>query len=106
MEGALRAIAEPRRQEILRLIGDGEMASGEIAAHFDVSRPAISQHLQVLKAAGLVTERRLGTRHLYQVRPEAIAQLKTFLDQFWEGSLARLAEEAEAEQRRLDSERP
>jgi DNA-binding transcriptional ArsR family regulator len=105
MEEALRAIAEPRRQEILRLIGDREMASGEIAAHFSVSRPAISQHLQVLKAAGLVSERRLGTRHLYQVRPEAIAELKTFLDQFWEGALADLAEAAEAEQRRLDSER-
>ena len=104
MEDGLRAIAEPRRQEILRLLGDREMASGEIAGHFDVSRPAISQHLQVLKAAGLVSERRLGTKRLYQVRPEALAELKAFLDQFWEGALSSLAEAAEKEQRRRDNE--
>ena len=102
VEEALRAIAEPRRQEILRLLGDRELASGEIASHFDVSRPAISQHLQVLKSAGLVSERRLGTRRLYQVRPEALAELRSFLDQFWDGALARLAEVAESEQRRKD----
>jgi uncharacterized protein YndB with AHSA1/START domain/DNA-binding transcriptional ArsR family regulator len=81
MDEMLRAIAEPRRQEILRLVSRRELASGEIAAHFNVSRPAISQHLQVLKSAGLVTERRIGTRHLYQVRPEALAELKAFLDE-------------------------
>ena len=105
MEEALRAIAEPRRQEILRLLGDQELASGEIASHFNVSRPAISQHLQVLKSAGLVTERRLGTRHLYQVRPEALAELRSFLEQFWDASLTRLAEAAEREQRRQDDRR-
>src|SRR5687768_9546408 len=98
----LRALAEPRRQDILRLVGENELASGEIAAHFNVSRPAISQHLQVLKAAGLVSERRLGTRHLYQARPEGLAELRAYLEQFWEGALAGLAEAAEAEQRRLD----
>ena len=105
MEEALRAIAEPRRQEILRLLGEQELASGEIATHFNVSRPAISQHLQVLKAAGLVTERRLGTRRLYQVRPEAIAEIKAFLDQFWSGALERLAEAAETAQRKVDDDR-
>jgi DNA-binding transcriptional ArsR family regulator len=103
MEAALRAIAEPRRQEILRLVAGHEMSSGDIAAHFDVTRPAISQHLQVLKAAGLVTERRQGTRRLYQARREGLAELKAFLEQFWDTSLARLAVAAEAEQRRLDS---
>jgi DNA-binding transcriptional ArsR family regulator len=103
MENSLRAIAEPRRQEILRLIALEELASGEIAAHFDVSRPAISQHLGVLKAAGLVSERRDGTRRLYQVRPDGLAQLLEFLDQFWAGRLERLATVAEAEQRRHDS---
>ena len=73
MEMVLRALAEPRRQEILQLVADRELPSGEIAAHFAVSRPAISQHLQVLKAAGLVNERRGGTRHFYQARPEALA---------------------------------
>ena len=100
MEEVLRAIAEPRRQEIIRVLGDRELPSGEIASHFKVSRPAISQHLQVLKAAGLISERRLGTKRLYQVRPEAIAQLKVFLEQFWEGALANLADQAEAEQLR------
>jgi DNA-binding transcriptional ArsR family regulator len=102
MEDALRAIAEPRRQEILRVLGDQELTSGQVASHFNVSRPAISQHLQILKSAGLVTERRLGTRHLYQVRREALAELRLFLEQFWDSSLTRLAEAAEAEQRRRD----
>ncbi|HEX5140288.1 MAG TPA: metalloregulator ArsR/SmtB family transcription factor, partial [Dehalococcoidia bacterium] len=80
MQDMLKALAEPRRQEILKLIGDKEMASGEIAGHFNVSRPAISQHLQVLKAAGLVNERQLGTRRLYQARPEGLAELRAFMD--------------------------
>jgi len=104
MEAVLRALAEPRRQEILRLVSERELASGEIAAHFAVSRPAISQHLQVLKAAGLVSERRLGTRRFYQARPEGLAELKAFLEQFWGDALERLAAAAEAQQRRLDDE--
>ncbi|HXH21396.1 MAG TPA: metalloregulator ArsR/SmtB family transcription factor [Dehalococcoidia bacterium] len=100
MEDALRAIAEPRRLEILRLIATREMPSGEIASHFTVSRPAISQHLQVLKAAGLVSERRQGTRRLYRARPEALAELRAFLDKFWESSLDRLKQAAEAQERR------
>ena len=104
MEAVLRALAEPRRQEILRLVSERELASGVIAAHFAVSRPAISQHLQVLKAAGLVSERRLGTRRFYQARPEGLAELKAFLEQFWGDALERLAAAAEAQQRRLDDE--
>ena len=102
MQTVLRALAEPRRQQILRLISRRELAAGEIAASFSVSRPAISQHLQVLKAAGLVSERRLGTRRLYQARPEALAELSAFIEQFWDDALARLAEAAKAEQRRQD----
>ena len=105
MQLVLRALAEPRRQEILRLVSQYELASGEIAAHFSVTRPAISQHLQVLKAAGLVSERRDGTRHLYVARPEGLAELKAFLEEFWDSALARLATVAEAQQRRLDDER-
>ena len=105
MQEVLRALAEPRRQEILQLIGSSEMASGEIAGHFSVSRPAISQHLQVLKAAGLVTERKLGTRRLYQARPEGLAELRAFIEAFWDDALSRLAREAEAEERRLQGER-
>lgn len=102
MESVLRALAEPRRQEILRLISARELASGEIASHFSVSRPAISQHLQVLKAAGLVSERRLGTRRLYQARPEALAELRAFIEGFWDEALTRLSQAAEAEQQRRD----
>ena len=83
----LRAIAEPRRREILRLIQYRELAAGEIAAHFEVSRPAISQHLKVLKEAGLVTERKDGTRNIYSVRQEGLAELREWLDRFWDGTL-------------------
>ena len=100
MQEVLRALAEPRRQEILRLLGNSEMPSGEIAGHFSVSRPAISQHLQVLKAAGLVSERKAGTRRLYQTRPEGLAELRAFIDAFWDDALSRLAREAEAEEGR------
>jgi DNA-binding transcriptional ArsR family regulator len=97
---ALRALAEPRRQEILRVMGERELPAGEIARHFDVSRPAISQHLQVLKAAGLVTERVAGRQHLYRVQPEALESLRQFIGRFWDDALSRLAEAAEAEQKR------
>ena len=100
MQDVLKALAEPRRQEILRLVGERELAAGEIAAHFEVSRPAISQHIQVLKAAGLVTERRAGTKHYYQARPEGLAELRSFIDQFWSDALRRLAAVAESEERR------
>lgn len=100
MEGALRALAEPRRRQILRLVQGEELAAGRIAAHFDVTRPAISQHLNVLKAAGLVTERREGTRRLYRARPEGLAELRDFLNEFWETRLRALAREAEGEERR------
>lgn len=105
MQDVIKALAEPRRQEILKLLGGRELPSGEIASRFNVSRPAISQHLQVLKAAGLVTERRAGTRHFYQTRPEGLAELKTFLEQFWDDALGRLAEVAEEEQRRINDDR-
>ena len=102
MQAALHALAEPRRRDILKLIGERELTSGEIAAHFDVTRPAISQHLQVLKTAGLVSERRIGTRHFYQARPEGLAELKAYIEEFWDAALARLTTVAEAQQRRLD----
>jgi DNA-binding transcriptional ArsR family regulator len=102
MDDALKAIAEPRRQEILRLVRDDEMSSGEIASHFDVSRPAISQHLRVLKDAGLVSERRDRQRRLYRVRPQRISELQEFLGSFWVTGLARLKHEAEAEQNRKE----
>jgi DNA-binding transcriptional ArsR family regulator len=100
MQTVVHAISEPRRREILRLVQDRELAAGEIAARFEVTRPAISQHLTVLKNAGLVTERREGTRRLYRTRPEGLAELQSFLDGFWEDRLELLKHEAEQEKRR------
>jgi DNA-binding transcriptional ArsR family regulator len=100
---ALKAIAEPRRRAILRLVRDEELPSGEIARHFDVSGPAISQHLGVLKEAGLVTERRDGTRRLYRARPEAVRDLLRLLEDFWDDGLDRLRDAAERAQRAKES---
>jgi DNA-binding transcriptional ArsR family regulator len=99
MEAALRAIAEPRRRRILQLVGSEELSAGEIASHFEVTRPAISQHLTVLKGAGLVSERREGTRRLYRARPEGLAELRGFLDEFWADGLDRLKAAAEQAER-------
>jgi DNA-binding transcriptional ArsR family regulator len=99
MQTVVHALSEPHRREILRLVHERELAAGEIAARFDVTRPAISQHLTVLKNAGLVTERRAGTRRLYSARPEGLAELRAFLDGFWEDRLERLKLAAEQERR-------
>src|SRR6266540_773105 len=100
MQTVIQAISEPRRREILRLVRDRELPAGEIAARFEVTRPAISQHLTVLRKAGLVSERREGTRRLYRTRPEGLAELQSFLDGFWEVRLERLKAAAEQEQRK------
>jgi DNA-binding transcriptional ArsR family regulator len=97
-----RAIAEPRRRQILALVRERELSAGEIAANFDVSRPAISQHLQVLRGAGLLSERRQGTSRLYQARPEGMAGLRDFMNDFWTDRLERLRLAAELEQQRRD----
>jgi DNA-binding transcriptional ArsR family regulator len=105
MEAVLKAIAEPRRRAILRLVSDTELPAGSIAVHFDVTRPAISQHLGVLKEAGLVSERRDGTRRLYRARPEGLLEVRAFLDGFWGDRLEALKREAEREERKRDGER-
>ncbi len=87
MDEALRALAEPRRRAILRLVAHDELAAGEVAAVFDVTRTAVSQHLTVLKHAGLLIERRDGTRRLYRARPEGLAGLQKFLEDMWGESL-------------------
>ncbi len=97
---ALKAIANPHRREILRLVGIGELSAGEIAERFDVSRPAVSQHLSVLKEAGLVDERRDGTRRLYRANPNGLVELRDYLDQFWGERLDALKREAEREEER------
>jgi DNA-binding transcriptional ArsR family regulator len=102
-EVVFQAIAEPRRREILRLIQERELTASDIAAHFDVTRPAISQHLRVLVEAQLVTLRREGTRRYYQARPEGLEDVREFLDEFWQASLNRLKRAAEDDERGFDS---
>ncbi|GAA4557445.1 metalloregulator ArsR/SmtB family transcription factor [Pseudonocardia xishanensis] len=89
VDAKFRALAEPRRREILRLVAGGERAAGEIAAEFEVSRTAVSQHLTVLRESGLVSERREGTRRLYRARREAVRELQAALDGIWADALDR-----------------
>jgi DNA-binding transcriptional ArsR family regulator len=94
-EDSFRALAQPRRREILELIRDHELAASEIAARFAVTRSAISQHLTVLKTADLVVERRDGARRLYRADPAGLLGLKQFVDRFWSTGLKRLKDEVE-----------
>ncbi|MEV6846454.1 metalloregulator ArsR/SmtB family transcription factor [Actinoplanes sp. NPDC051411] len=84
----LSALGDPTRQAILDKLTHGPLAVGQLADVLPVSRPAVSQHLKVLKEVGLVTDRQEGTRRLYQADPEALAVLRAYLDAFWERSLA------------------
>lgn len=101
---ALHALAEPRRRAILRLVARHELAAGEIAAAFEVSRTAISQHLTVLKNAGLLTERRAGTRRFYRARAAGLAALREFLDEMWSGALDTARRLVEADRGRTDTD--
>jgi DNA-binding transcriptional ArsR family regulator len=103
VDDALRAIAEPRRREILRLVWHQERSVGEIASHFEVTRPAISQHLRVLENAGLVTLRRDGRRSIYRARRGAMQDLRTKLTGFWDAELAGLKAAAERAEREKGS---
>ena len=99
MHDALTALANPRRREIVRLVWDRERSAGEIAASFDVSWPAISQNLRILKEAGLVTERREGTSRLYRADRQALRPLESYLRRLWTRRVDRLRLLAEAEER-------
>jgi len=101
VDAQLRALAEPRRREILRLVWSQELPAGAIAERFAVTRPAISQHLTVLKEAGLIRERRDGTRRLYRAQPAQLAEVLTFLQGFWDERLDLLKLAAEAEEREV-----
>ena len=103
MDAVLAAIAEPNRRAILRLVAQREMAAGEIATHFSVTRPAVSQHLSVLKEVGLLVERRDGTRRLYRTQPEGLAELRAFLSELWPNALDRFKAAAEATAQTGDS---
>jgi DNA-binding transcriptional ArsR family regulator len=93
---AAAAISDPIRRRVLELVRDRELPAGELAAAFDVSRPAVSRHLRVLREAGLLRERRAGKQRLYRADPRPLAELREWLDGYWSGrldALKRLAEE-------------
>ena len=100
MDAALKALAEPRRREILRLVWSDELPATEIASRFDdVTRSAVSQHLGILREAALVTERRVGTRRLYRANHAQMDRLRQYLDEYWTASLYRLQDLAESAER-------
>jgi DNA-binding transcriptional ArsR family regulator len=96
VQAQLKALADPTRRRILELVADRELPVGAIAEEFPVSRPAISQHIGVLRDAGLVTERREGTRRLYAADPSGLVGIREFLDRFWQVRLQDLKNAAEA----------
>src|SRR5579872_5628327 len=101
-DAVLRALADPHRRQILRLVQHAELPAGQIAAQFDLTQQAVSQHLTVLKRAGLLAERRDGTRRLYSLRPQPFETVQTMLDEFWPDALARLKQSVERSHPRTD----
>jgi DNA-binding transcriptional ArsR family regulator len=93
------ALGDPTRRAIFERLRSGPRAVGELADELPVSRPAVSQHLRVLKEAGLVTERRNGTRRLYRVDPDGVGALRDYFDAFWNEALAAFKAAAESERR-------
>lgn len=100
MDSGLRAVADATRRRIIKLVWSAELTAGDIASGFDMSRPAVSQHLKVLLDSGLVRVRGEGTKRFYSANRESLEALRTFIGEFWDESLARLKEEAEREQKR------
>jgi DNA-binding transcriptional ArsR family regulator len=99
---ALGALADPTRRAIFEFLSDRPSAVGELAARLPVSRPAVSQHLKVLKEAGLVAEERHGNRHIYQLDPSGVAELRDYLDRFWSQALAGFKAKVEQRKERSD----
>jgi DNA-binding transcriptional ArsR family regulator len=93
----LAALGDPTRRAIFERIADQPNSVGELARELPVSRPAVSQHLKVLKSAGLVTDRQVGARRIYQLNPDGVGALRAYLDQFWKQSLAAFQAAAEAQ---------
>ena len=96
---AMDALGDPTRRAIFEQLRRGPRAVGEIASELPVSRPAVSQHLRVLKDVGLVTERREGTRRLYRLDPDGLGELRDYFDGFWTEALAGFKAAAESERR-------
>ncbi len=104
-DAVLRALADPHRRRMLELVRSHELAAGQIAAHFDITQQAVSQHLRVLMRAGLLSERREGTRRLYALRPESLEPVRTVLADLWPDALIRLKQVVEQNTRAKKEER-
>ena len=101
---AIQALGDPTRRTVFERLRRGPRSVGEIAADLPVSRPAVSQHLRVLKEAGLVTDRRNGTRRLYRIDPDGLAELRDYLDAFWDEALAQFKEAVESDEQRREQQ--
>jgi DNA-binding transcriptional ArsR family regulator len=95
----MTALGDPTRQAIFERLVERPRPVGELAGELPVTRPAVSQHLKVLKDAGLVVDRKVGTRRLYQVDPQALADLRAYFDAFWDRSLAAFRDAAETQEK-------
>jgi DNA-binding transcriptional ArsR family regulator len=98
MDSAVRALAEPNRRAILQLVRDDELTAGDIAEHFTITRPAVSQHLRLLEEANLVAVRKDGTKRWYSAKPEGLTELRKWVEQFWTEGLGELKTAAEQEE--------
>jgi DNA-binding transcriptional ArsR family regulator len=105
-DAVLRALADPHRRQILRLVRDGELAAGQIASHFDATQQAVSHHLQVLAKAGLLSERRDGVRRLYALDPQALDPVREMLSELWPSALERLKYVVEQDQKKKKTAEP
>jgi len=94
---AFAALADPTRREVFERLAQRPQAVGELAERLPVSRPAVSQHLKVLKEAGLVTDRPDGARRVYQIDPKGLGQIRAWLDQFWDEALEAFRAEVESD---------
>jgi DNA-binding transcriptional ArsR family regulator len=103
LDATFHALAEPRRRAILRELGDRELTAGEIASLFAVTRPAISQHLAVLRAARLVEERRDGTRRWYRARRDGLVPVRDWVGSFWDEQLDALRVAIDDDRRRTEA---
>lgn len=99
VDSAFRALADPNRRRILHLVAGRALSAGEIATHFATTRPAVSQHLTILKEAGLLTEKREGSRRIYQANPETVDDVIAHLQSFWSSRLQELKRQAERKER-------
>lgn len=99
---AFSALYDPTRRAVLERLRDGPRPVGEIARGLPVTRPAVSQHLKVLKEAGLVSDRSEGTRRIYHIDPKGLGAMRAWLDQFWDSALAAFAAEVERSSKKED----